>query len=164
MKYTIEDLKNRKCAVINDGTLEQLKKVLKLAFPTDTHLVRGLNKIYFASTINYGLWTGNNNTNRSELPLQSVKDFLKEEIKWGDNVEAFGNTDLYYIGEHPLQKGSCILVNKSDSDTIYKTDWRIVVASSDRIKKIKEKEILELTMEEIAEKFNKSVDEIRIKK
>lgn len=28
--YTIEDLRNGKCAVINDGTLEDLREVLKL--------------------------------------------------------------------------------------------------------------------------------------
>lgn len=36
MKYTIDDLKNTKCAVINDGTIEELNKVLTLAFPNDT--------------------------------------------------------------------------------------------------------------------------------
>ena len=35
MKYTIEDLRNGDCAVINDGTKEELQKVLNLAFPDD---------------------------------------------------------------------------------------------------------------------------------
>lgn len=33
MKYTIQDLSEGKYDVINDSTLEELKKVLKLAFP-----------------------------------------------------------------------------------------------------------------------------------
>lgn len=31
--FTIEDLANGKCAVVNDGSLEELGEVLKLAFP-----------------------------------------------------------------------------------------------------------------------------------
>lgn len=33
--FTIQDLREGKCAIINDGTLEQLQKVLKQAFPLD---------------------------------------------------------------------------------------------------------------------------------
>ena len=58
--FTIEDLKQGRCAVINDGTLEELREVLRLAFP-DSILDVSLDK----------------NTN---LPTQSVKDFLNKEI------------------------------------------------------------------------------------
>lgn len=35
--FTIEDFKNGKCAVKNDGTLRELSEVLKLAFPNDPY-------------------------------------------------------------------------------------------------------------------------------
>ena len=41
MKYTIKDLREGKCAVINDGTLEQLQDVLKKAFPNDVSIPEG---------------------------------------------------------------------------------------------------------------------------
>jgi len=70
--YTIEDLRNGKCAVINDGTLDELKVVLKLAFKNDKSDVKGKFKYYFKSEGD-GLWIGAS-TNK---PSQSVKDFLK---------------------------------------------------------------------------------------
>jgi len=76
MNYTIDDLTNGKCAVINDGTLEELQKVLKLAFPIDRSPVEGCDKYYFALD-NKGIWTSV--FEHINLPTQSVKDFLKKE-------------------------------------------------------------------------------------
>ena len=70
--YTIEDLKNGKCAVINDGTPEELSKVLKLAFPDDDGFLFATNKFYLANFFGDS-WRA---SNRSYLPKQSVKYFL----------------------------------------------------------------------------------------
>lgn len=75
MKYTIEDLKNGKCAVINDGTVEELREVLKLAFPKSP-TPTGYN-IYY-ERFNEFSWTDLHNTC---LPTQSVKDFLKQDME-----------------------------------------------------------------------------------
>ena len=73
-KYTIQDLSEGKVAVLNNGTLEQLKKVLKLAFPQDTTIPGGSCELYKKwRTYN---WCGVDDTN---LPIQSVKDFLDQE-------------------------------------------------------------------------------------
>jgi hypothetical protein len=74
--YTIEDLKNGKCAVINDGTLEELREVLDLAFPIDRVPVGGFDKYYFALG-NKGIWTSA--SQQIIMHTQSVKDFLKKE-------------------------------------------------------------------------------------
>jgi hypothetical protein len=71
--YTIEDLRNGKCAVINDGTLQELQKVLKLAFPNETTAKKG-NKHLYSRFL--GGWSDGN---YGGLPTQSVKDFLKKE-------------------------------------------------------------------------------------
>ena len=77
--FTIEDLKQGKCAVINDGTLEELREVLKLAFPNSSS-TDGLYKFYYAR---YNAW---NCVDSCSLPTQSVKDFLIKELKRGDLV------------------------------------------------------------------------------
>ncbi len=81
MKYTIEDLRNGKCAVKNDGTLEELKEVLSKAFPSDS-MPAGNDDVYYY--IGFGNeWGSDSNIN---LPTQSVKDFLSFSPKRGDKV------------------------------------------------------------------------------
>ena len=48
-KFTIEDLRNGKVAVENDGTLEELKEVLNLAFPDDKTSINGAFNYYCAA-------------------------------------------------------------------------------------------------------------------
>lgn len=76
--YTIQDLADGKCAVKNDGTLEELKKVLKLAFPLDPDIISGLNTYYFKHAWSSTQWSASVNTN---LPTQSVKEFLKQKTE-----------------------------------------------------------------------------------
>ena len=76
-KYTIEDLSNGICAVINDGTLDELKGVLTLAFPQSKQVLGGTFLFYFKS-IHYSFeWSCENYT---DLPKQGVKCFLEAEI------------------------------------------------------------------------------------
>lgn len=77
--FTIEDLRKGKCAVKNDGTAEELKEVLELTFLGSTVTV-GLYKFYYACGDD---WRCNDSTN---LPTQSVKDFLSKKLKRGDLV------------------------------------------------------------------------------
>lgn len=73
--YTIEDLSNGKCAVINDGTPEELGKVLKIAFPIDVWKIGGRYMYYCKCRRASDQWIGYDDT---DLPTQSVKDFLKQ--------------------------------------------------------------------------------------
>ena len=77
--FTIEDLKQGRCAVINDGTLEELREVLKLAFP-NSNSTDGLYKFYYAK---HNAW---NCVNNCSFQTQSVKDFLIKDLKRGDLV------------------------------------------------------------------------------
>lgn len=79
-KYNIEDITNGNCAVINDGTLEELRLVIKLANPSDG-LPPGGTNLYYWLEDNTKLWRADNHTS---FPAQSVKDFLKEPIKITD--------------------------------------------------------------------------------
>jgi hypothetical protein len=72
--YTIEDLRNGKCAVINDGTLDELRKVINLAFPEDQTTLAGAFMLYRKHDDINRYWYGVDGT---DLPKQSVKYFLK---------------------------------------------------------------------------------------
>lgn len=89
--YTIEDLKNGKCAVINDGTVEELNKILALAkWPFE---VSGSEKYYWKK------FESDSSCSRKEpnLPTQSVKDFIKqldEEENKSSKIQS-----LYKVGD-----------------------------------------------------------------
>lgn len=69
-KFTIKDLAEGKCAVKNDGTVEELIKVLKAAFPFAERTVHGNGRLYYKHGSKS--W---NSTFETKLPAQSVKKF-----------------------------------------------------------------------------------------
>ena len=69
----INDLREGRCAVKNDGALGQLKKVLSIAFPNDNVLPEGRYEYYFKRVGYNGEWTSNHDT---DLASYSVNDFL----------------------------------------------------------------------------------------
>lgn len=79
-RYTIKDLSEGRCAVENDGTLDELKEVLSKAFPNDasSSVIKGCHKFYYKSEISKSIWFFSDTTN---LPTQSVKDFLVDDEK-----------------------------------------------------------------------------------
>lgn len=76
MKYTIKDLAEGKCAVKNDGTLGELREVLRLAFPSDKCIPNGDCDNYKRHDTDHAYWT-HLRLMDTDLPTQSVKDFLK---------------------------------------------------------------------------------------
>jgi len=77
--FTIAQLSNGECAVENDGTLEELDKVLTKAFPKDT------TSVIFNKTFQQNRFFEANDDRehwgwvaKSKRPTQSVKLFLKE--------------------------------------------------------------------------------------
>ena len=74
-KKLIKQLRKGTVALVNDGTLEELNKVLKYAFPNGASVSKGLTKYYFASE-DKNYWFLNNTT---DLSTHSVKEFLSQE-------------------------------------------------------------------------------------
>lgn len=108
-KYNIEDITNGNCAVINDGTLEELKLVLRLAslnYGVVADNIRGSERFYWIHD-NSKYWTCNNYTS---FPVQSVKDFLNEPIKITD-VKQLRVGDRIKILEKPKSWAS--ILNKN---------------------------------------------------
>ena len=75
--YTIQDLRDGKVAIFNDGTLEELKKILTIINPLNTESIGQIktttDKFYFIKNDIWLSWDYN-----TDLPTQSVKVFLKE--------------------------------------------------------------------------------------
>lgn len=105
IKYTIEDLRNGKCALINDGTLEELSTVINAAFPEDSSSVEvwGSFKYYSKSFLSddEGIWRCSNTIT---LPVQSVKDFIIEK-------------------EFTLPEKWCVKVTEENKDIIHR--WKL---------------------------------------
>ena len=75
---TLKQLKEGTIALKNDGTLEELEKVLQYAFPNDLHS-SGKFPYYQAHEFLNRQWYPKLETN---LPSHSVKEFLKPESEY----------------------------------------------------------------------------------
>lgn len=73
--FTLKDLAEGKCALVNDGTLDELRQVLNTAKKNSGNDYNGTSKYYYFNYIDNNYWSNSNNTT---LPTQSVKDFLKQ--------------------------------------------------------------------------------------
>lgn len=75
--YSLEDLKEGRVAMINDSSINDLRKVLAYAFPNDksSHNMAGVNKFYARCKNEVELWHG---CKTIGLPKQSVKEFIKQ--------------------------------------------------------------------------------------
>ena len=104
MIYTIKDLAEGKCIARNDGTLEELLELMKLAFPNDPSIPKGDSKFYMKLRRGLDEWTGADLDTSPEIPIQSVKAFLKQnkekieetkepELKRGDRVYVSNTTE-----------------------------------------------------------------------
>ena len=163
----IKQLRERTIAVKNDGTLNELRKVLKYAFPLDKGNTTGLYLNYSASN-DRDYWNGADTTN---LPTHSVKEFLKPENEYPkvmrvsnkpiETLEDFKNANTRVVFMEKCGKFIAWLhintIEKSENVTstavwnyAVDLDWQ----PEEEIKPLK------LTMEQIAEKFN--VEKIEI--
>ena len=74
----IKQLREGTIALKNDGTLDELNKVLRYAFPYEETMSQGSAKYYFTG-VNKDYWTLNDET---DLPSHSVKEFLKPKNEY----------------------------------------------------------------------------------
>lgn len=99
-KFTIEDLLEGRCAVINDGTIEELREVVCKAFPNDEMLCNGMAVYYFRNVKNPKNWISYNTT---ALPIQSVRDFLPKTFTLPEISTMFYDL-IRHIPEGELRK------------------------------------------------------------
>ena len=154
--FTIEDLSKGNCAVINDGTLEELSEVLRLAFPNDKSVVESYIGYKYFSVMDENCWDC---WNQITLPKQSVKDFLIKELKRGDLVWVSDNdpnkrdTKAIYITKAEGANYPYITVAKSDEDN-YHAGNRFATGEYLYATKVEEPKEVEMTIEEIEKALN----------
>ena len=163
----IKQLRERTIALKNDGTLGELRKVLKYAFPLDIGNTTGLYLNYSASN-KKDYWTGADTPN---LPSHSVKEFLKPENEYPKAMK---------VSEKPIKTKEdfknastrVVFMKKNDrfiawhnAKTIEKSEYEVATYPWNYAVDLdwqpeEETKPLKLTMEQIAEKFNAEKIEI----
>ena len=166
-KKLIKKLRKGTIAVVNDGTLEELRKVLRYAFPKDMTNLQGVLKYYYKRPY-HDEWMGIDNTH---LPTHSVKEFLKPENEY-PKVMKVSNKPIETLEEFKNANTRVVFMEKCGKfiawlhvDTIEKSEnvtstavWNYAVDLDWQPEE--ETKPLKLTMEQIAEKFN--VEKIEI--
>lgn len=163
--YTIKDITEGKCAVINDGTFEELETVLKKAFPDAKYKLLG-KMTYYRLSKTKDEWLGINHIH-DFLPTQSVKDFLKPLFKAGENVWVRNHENgkwenRIYIGTFDKLYNKYVCV-ATGSEQNFKNILYTGIVGWKYIQKIEEEKIVELTLQEISEKLGIPVNLLRIK-
>ena len=163
----IKQLREGTIALKNDGTLEDLKKVLGYAFPEDITNSEGTFKFYYK--IHYYNELGCSDI--INAPTHSVKEFLKPENEYPKVMkvsmspiktkEQFEKANTRVVFMEKCGK----LIAWLDADTIEKSEnvtstavWNYAVDLDWQPEE--ETKPLKLTMEQIAQKFNAEKIEI----
>ena len=73
--FTIDDLRNGRCAIIHDYSIKVLRDILAFAFPNDLSSTGGSTNYYFAIKDNNELWGCSTIT---DLPTQSASKFYNQ--------------------------------------------------------------------------------------
>ena len=174
----IKQLREGTIAVENDGTLDDLIKILQYAFPNDKCKIFGDCKYYSKLDYTESIWVGKN---RIDLPTYSVKEFLTQEKQIMSTVvninpdtseneypkvmkvsnkpietsEDFKNANTRVVFMEKCGKFIAWLhvntIEKSENVTSTAV-WNYAVDLDWQPEE--EKKPLKLTMEQIAEKFN----------
>ena len=163
----IKQLREGTIAVKNDGTVYELNKVLKYAFPNDALVSSGFTKYYFASE-DKNSWSLYYTTN---LPSHSVKEFLKPESEYPKVMrvsdipiktkEQFENAGTRVV----FMKKNDRFIAWTNSKTIEHSEYEVATYPWNYAVDLdwqpeEETKPLKLTMEQIAEKFNAEKIEI----
>lgn len=156
--YTIEDLREGKVAVINDGTKKELSELLIEAFGDNDQAFTG-SHIYYFKSFNYeSMWACSSTS--PYLPTQSVKDFLsqdtnEEEFKWGQKVEVYR--------EHEWESGYVYIAKDPRSSKHVVALMKLNCFNAIDIEDIRKPlEKVKITMQDIADKFGCKAEQLVI--
>ena len=163
----IKQLREGTIALKNDGTFDELNKVLRYAFPNDVPSSKGYCKYYFVSE-DKNYWSLYDTT---DLPTHSVKEFLKQENEY-PKVMKVSYQPIETLKDFENANTRVVFMEKCgkffawfDVDTIEKSEnitstavWYYAVDLDWQPEE--ETKPLKLTMEQIAQKFNAEKIEI----
>ena len=163
----IKQLREGTIALKNDGTLDELNKVLRYAFPNEPSESKGTFKYYYKRPY-YNEWVC---SDKIDVPIHSVKEFLKPESEYPKVMkvsmfpiktkEQFENARTRVV----FMKKNDRFIAWTDAKTIEKSEYEVATypwsyAVDLNWQPEEETKPLKLTMEQIAEKFNAEKIEI----
>ena len=163
----LKQLREGNIALKNDGTLDELNKVLQYAFPNDYTKSNGNRKYYFKhDDENIWMWG-----EKTDLPTHSVKEFLKPESEYPKVMRVSCNPiktkeDLYYtINRVVFMEKNNKFIAWGKATTLEEAEYETEVFTWDYAVDLdwqpeEETKPLKLTMEQIAKKFNAEKIEI----
>lgn len=99
----------RKAQIKNNGTVEQLREVLKACWPEDTQLANGKMSFYSSWGPNPRRWVGHRSA--IDLPIILLTDFFTEadpSFTWGQEV-SYDGMDFTFVGLSPKNTDYAIL-------------------------------------------------------
>jgi len=108
----------RKAQIKNNGTVEQLREVLRAVWPEDTQLSGGSMPFYSCWDFNPKRWAGTRNA--IDLPVINVTDFYEEEkpsFTWGQEV-MWKDIPVKFLSLIPDSPEECAILS---ADVIYRT-------------------------------------------
>ena len=155
-------------ALKNDGTLEELNKVLRYAFPNDSTKSNGNRKYYFKHSADENIWMWGEKT---DLPSYSVKEFIKPENEYPKvmKVSSFpintkkefekANTRVVFmekLNRFLAWRDSSTIEQSKNQTEVYTWNYAVDLDWQPE----EETKPLKLTMEQIAQKFKAEKIEI----
>lgn len=119
--FTIKDLSEGRCAVVNDSSIANLHAVLTTAFPFYDWCIGGDGLFYYAYDKDKTQWIASNN--KPNIPIQSVNDFMEEITKQNEFIPKFGDKVLVsQNNEHWFVRK--FIANTNNEEYKYDvTDW-----------------------------------------
>lgn len=142
-------------SIASTSDIEDLNEVIKEAFPAQEEF-SGFYRFYYCHRIADHLVDCSDDILDTKGDIVKLEEFFKDEFEYGELVEVSGGTTWfkrYFVGLNPVSecKNKYICVNTDGS-----------VAKYCSIRKIPKE--VELTLDQIAEKFNITIDQLKIKK
>ena len=163
----IKQLREGTIALKNDGTLDELNKVLKYAFPNEPSESKGTFKYYYKRPY-FNEWVC---SDKIDVPTHSVKEFLKPEseypkvmrvsdipIKTKEDLDYTRNRVVFMEKNNKFIAWNAATTLEEAEYETYVFTWNYAVDLN--WKPEEETKPLKLTMEQIAEKFNAEKIEI----
>jgi len=154
-KKLIEQLQNGEIAVKNDGTVEELKKVISLAFPKDIGVTYADRKYYFQWSRD--TWIAS--YGKPSIKVVSIKDFFKDEWtpKFGEKILVSDDKkewiEQYFISyQKEVKYPYFVVFSKSCINSLRAGNSSTISYPYKHAKPLKE-ETPEYTMEELTEKL-----------
>lgn len=157
-KYTTDDFLHGRVAVINDGTTDELQHLFSKAALKQYSGIQGMFRFYWLSV--FGLMGSDSHP---MMPSQSINEFMDVwNPKVGELVEVSNDGSLWiirpYLGTVPFSWDPFVVVSNIETKELSFKEGDVYKSSGFKYMRKYQKVIL--TKQQVADKFNISVDQL----